>query len=40
MHYCKPNPNYYLEISEKIGVDPRDCLMIGDDPRMTVQQLR
>ncbi|HHT36334.1 MAG TPA: HAD family hydrolase [Firmicutes bacterium] len=32
MHYCKPNPNYYLEISEKIGVDPRDCLMIGDDP--------
>lgn len=32
MHYCKPNPKYYLEISEKIGVKPADCLMIGDDP--------
>lgn len=32
MHYCKPNPNYFLEISELIGVAPEDCLMIGDDP--------
>ncbi len=32
MHYCKPNPNYYQEISELIGVKPEDCLMIGDDP--------
>ncbi|HKM17310.1 MAG: HAD family hydrolase [Firmicutes bacterium] len=32
MHYCKPNPKYYLEISEVIGVAPEDCLMIGDDP--------
>lgn len=32
MHACKPNQRYYLEICEKIQVDPRDCLMIGDDP--------
>jgi len=32
MHYCKPNPNYYLEICELIDVAPADCLMIGDDP--------
>lgn len=32
MHFCKPNPNYYLEISRMIGVAPEDCLMIGDDP--------
>ncbi len=32
MHYCKPNPKYYLEISELIETAPEDCLMIGDDP--------
>lgn len=32
MHFCKPNPNYYTEISEKIGISPEECLMIGDDP--------
>ncbi len=31
MHFCKPNPKYYLEISEKISVLPEKCLMIGDD---------
>ncbi|HHV15615.1 MAG TPA: HAD family hydrolase [Gelria sp.] len=31
MHYCKPHVQYYEEIVEKIGVDPRDCLMIGND---------
>lgn len=31
MHFCKPNPQYYLEISERINVPPQDCLMIGDD---------
>lgn len=28
---CKPNPAYYLEIAEKIGVDPNKCLMIGNN---------
>lgn len=32
MHFCKPNPQYYLEIAEKLGESPTDCLMIGDDP--------
>lgn len=30
-HFCKPNPNYYLEIVQKIGVTPESCLMIGND---------
>ncbi len=30
-HYCKPNPAYYREILGKIGEDPQNCLMIGND---------
>lgn len=29
--YCKPNPEYYREICRIIGVEPQDCLMIGND---------
>lgn len=29
--YCKPNPKYYLEIVEKSGVCPEDCIMVGND---------
>ncbi len=29
--YCKPNPNYYLEILEKIGCEPEECMMVGND---------
>lgn len=32
-HFCKPNPKYYLEICQKLGVDPKDCLMIGNNTR-------
>ncbi len=28
--YTKPNPNYYLEIIEKLGVQAEDCLMVGN----------
>ena len=28
---CKPNPAYYLEIAEKFGLDPKKCLMIGNN---------
>lgn len=28
---CKPNPAYYREICDKIGVDPAKCLMIGNN---------
>lgn len=30
-HYCKPNPAYYREIAENLGVDPSECLMVGND---------
>ncbi len=30
-HYCKPNPAYYLEIAKKLGFDPDECLMVGND---------
>lgn len=29
--YCKPNPKYYLAICEKLGVNPEECLMVGND---------
>ena len=29
--FCKPNPLYYKEIAEKIGVKPSECLMVGND---------
>lgn len=27
----KPNPKYYLEITEKLGVTPSECVMVGND---------
>lgn len=30
-HYCKPNPFYFKEIAERLGVKPSDCLMVGND---------
>lgn len=29
--YCKPNLQYYQEIIEKLGCDPGECLMVGND---------
>lgn len=37
MHASKPNPAYYLEICEKVGVEPREALMIGNDPELDVR---
>lgn len=31
-HYLKPNPKYFMEIASRINTDPRDCVMIGNDP--------
>lgn len=31
MHYCKPHPEYYIEIAQRLNVSPSDCLMIGND---------
>lgn len=30
-HCCKPNPEYYREILEKIGKPGGECLMVGND---------
>ena len=29
--YCKPNLRYYEEIIEKLGLNPSECLMVGND---------
>ncbi|MBP3409613.1 MAG: HAD family hydrolase, partial [Clostridia bacterium] len=29
--HCKPNPDYYRDILVKIGCDPAECLMVGND---------
>lgn len=31
MHACKPHPEYYREILERLGVEPESCLMVGND---------
>jgi len=31
MHATKPHAAYYLQTAEMLGVDPRACLMVGDD---------
>ena len=30
--FCKPNPHYYREILDKLGLKPEECLMVGNDP--------
>lgn len=30
-HTAKPNPAYYQEVCDKLGVKPEDCIMIGND---------
>lgn len=30
-HYCKPNPDYYREVLERLGKKPETCLMVGND---------
>ena len=29
--YCKPNPDYYREILNRLQVSPGECLMVGND---------
>lgn len=30
-HYCKPNLHYYDELFERMGLDPKRCLMVGNN---------
>lgn len=29
--FCKPNPQYFLSVCERLGVKPEECLMVGND---------
>ena len=29
--HCKPNPDYYREVLQKLGKTPEHCLMVGND---------
>lgn len=29
--YCKPNPDYYRDILNKLNIQPANCLMVGND---------
>lgn len=29
--YCKPNPDYYRDLLEKLRLCPEECLMVGND---------
>ncbi len=29
--YCKPNLDYYRDILSKFGIDPKECMMVGND---------
>ncbi len=31
--YCKPNPYYFTELLDKLGISPDECVMIGNDTR-------
>lgn len=31
MHACKPQPAYYQEVLAKVGREPGECLMVGND---------
>ena len=30
-HYAKPNPKYYEEILNNIGVSSKECIMVGNN---------
>ena len=30
-HYCKPNPKYYEEILNRFNLEPKECIMVGND---------
>lgn len=29
--FCKPNPDYYRDLVEKLNCSPKECLMVGND---------
>ena len=37
MHAAKPNPLFYREILERLGVAPCDAVMVGNDPELDMR---
>ena len=31
MHFCKPNPKYFIEILDRLNLLPFECMMFGND---------
>ena len=31
INYCKPNPAYFKEVASRLGIEPSECLMVGND---------
>ncbi len=40
MHFAKPDPAYYIEIVARLGIEPDEALMIGDNPLNDVAAAR
>ena len=40
-HYCKPNPKYFQEVMEEFRLNPKECLMVGNDVQedLTIRSL-
>ena len=38
MHATKSRPSYYREILTRLGREPDECLMVGDDPERDIAQ--
>ncbi|RMG88242.1 MAG: HAD family hydrolase [Chloroflexi bacterium] len=37
MHFAKPNPAYYAEILARVGIEPDEAIMVGDDVRNDIE---
>ncbi|MFW6410109.1 MAG: HAD family hydrolase, partial [Halanaerobiales bacterium] len=31
LHFSKPNPDFFIELTNRTGVEPKNCVMIGND---------
>lgn len=31
--HCKPNPDYFTELLAKLGISPKECIMVGNDTK-------
>lgn len=40
MHACKPNLRYFLEVCQRLGRAPQECLMVGDSLDQDIEPAR